>query len=187
MITPPPHPDHLPYPHLLAPFLGKDLGLFQDSLVLLFHHLHRLFLVNDSSASASTLCIHRQSTPERIRDPDGSRRPNRRACREKPDERSVGQRILHVPGETVDEIVLTSMRFVRNHNDIPPGRKTEIRIPFLFGKEFLDRGKNNPSGGYLQQLLQMSPILRLDGSLSQDLLISGKTCERADYPGRSDQ
>jgi len=104
-----------------------------------------------------------------------------------PDERSVGQRILHVPGETVDEIVLTSMRFVRNHNDIPPGRKTGIRIPFLFGKEFLDRCKNNPFGGYLQQLLRMSPILRLDGSLSQDLLISGKTCERADYLGRSDQ
>jgi len=91
-----------------------------------------------------------------------------------PDKRSVGQRIPHVPGETVDEIVLTSMRFVRNHNDIPPGRKTGIRIPFLFGKEFLDRCKNNPFGGYLQQLLRMSPILRLDGSLSQDLLISGK-------------
>ena len=36
------------------------------------------------------------------------------------DERGVGQRVAHVPGEAVDEVVLAAVGFVGDDDDVPP-------------------------------------------------------------------
>src|SRR5207248_1375127 len=54
------------------------------------------------------------------------------------DERGIGQRVTHVPGETVDEVVLTAMGFIGNDNDISPIRQHWMAVPLSFGEELLD-------------------------------------------------
>ena len=39
------------------------------------------------------------------------------------DERSIRQRITHVPGESIDEVVLAAVRLVGNHDNIAPLRE----------------------------------------------------------------
>jgi hypothetical protein len=59
---------------------------------------------------------------------------NRRAG--EPDERRLGQRVAHVLGETVNEIVLAAMRLVGNDDDIAPVRQQRMLVAFSSGKNF---------------------------------------------------
>ena len=85
------------------------------------------------------------------------------------DERGLGQGITHVPGITVDEVVLAAVRLVGDHDDVPPVRKHGVPVPLLLGEKLLDRGKDHSAGLHGQQLTEMGPAFRLNRRLSQKI------------------
>src|SRR5439155_10740811 len=101
---------------------------------------------------------------------------NRRAG--EADERRLGQRIAHVPGEAVNEIVLAAMRFVGDDDDIAPVGKQRMLAAFFVGKEFLTGGEHHAAAGDVEQLAQMLPALRLDWYLAQQLLAKRERVEK---------
>ena len=74
---------------------------------------------------------------------------NRRAG--ETDERRLGQRIAHVLGKAVNEIVLSAVRFVGNNNNIAPVRKQQMLPAFFIREKFLNRGKHDAAAGDVQQ------------------------------------
>ena len=50
------------------------------------------------------------------------------------DERRLGQRIAHVLGEAVNEIVLTAMRFIGDDDDVAPVGKQRMLVVFFHGE-----------------------------------------------------
>ena len=49
-------------------------------------------------------------------------------CTRESNERGVGQRVSHVSGEPVDEVVLAAVGFIGDHHDIAPIRQLRARI-----------------------------------------------------------
>ena len=58
------------------------------------------------------------------------------------DERSVGQRVAHVPREAIDEVVLAAVRLVGDDDDVAPLAEQWVRLTRL-SQELLDRGEND--------------------------------------------
>jgi len=63
------------------------------------------------------------------------------------DKRSIRQRLAHVPGEAVDEVVLAAVRLVGNHDDVVAVRKQRVLIFAVRGKKLVDRRENDSAGG----------------------------------------
>ena len=70
------------------------------------------------------------------------------------DERRLGQRIAHVPGEAVNEVVLVPVRFVGDDHDVAPVGEQRVLAAFFIGKEFLNGDEYYDAAGHIQQLAQ---------------------------------
>ena len=53
------------------------------------------------------------------------------------DERRLGQRVPHVLGEAINEIVLAAVRFVGDDDNVAAVGKQRVVAAFFIGKEFL--------------------------------------------------
>ena len=90
---------------------------------------------------------------------------NRRAG--EADERRLGQRIAHVLGEAVNEIVLAAVRFIGDDDDVAPVGKQRMLAAFFIGKEFLNRGEHHPAGSGLKEVPKLGTVLSLGRGLAQ--------------------
>ena len=59
------------------------------------------------------------------------------------DERGIGERIAHVAGVAIDEVVLAAVRLIGDHHDVPAPRQLGMPVALLFRKELLDRGEHH--------------------------------------------
>ena len=59
------------------------------------------------------------------------------------DERGVRQRVAHVAGEAVDEVVLAAVRLVGDDDDVAPVREHRVAVALLLGEELLDGGEDD--------------------------------------------
>ena len=75
------------------------------------------------------------------------------------DERGVRQRIAHVAGEAVDEVVLAAVRLVGDDDDVAPVGEHRMAVALLLGEELLDGGEDHAAGGHLQLLAQVGAAL----------------------------
>ena len=69
-------------------------------------------------------------------------------------ERRLGQRIAHVLGEAINEIVLAAVRFVGDDDNIAPVGQQQMFPAFFIGKEFLNGGEHHAAAGHVEQLAQ---------------------------------
>lgn len=76
------------------------------------------------------------------------------------DERRLGQRIAHVLGEAVNEIVFAAVRFVRDDDDVTSVGKQWMLAALFVGKEFLNRGEYHAAAGHVEQLRNHSSVRR---------------------------
>jgi len=53
---------------------------------------------------------------------------------------------VQVPGKAVDKFVLTTMRFVRDDDNISSRGKLGVRVALLLGKKLLDGRKDDAAG-----------------------------------------
>ncbi len=89
----------------------------------------------------------------------------------------MGQRIAHVPGEAVDEVVLAPVRLVGDHDDVAAVRQYRVAVALVLGEELLDRGEHHPAARHAQLLAEIGPALRLHGRLAQQVAAAGKGAE----------
>lgn len=82
-----------------------------------------------------------------------------------------------MPGKAVDEIVLASVRFVSDDDDVPPVGKHGVLIAFLFRQEFLNGRENDAAGVDLKFPSEVGPAFRLHGRLAKQLLTAGESTE----------
>ena len=85
------------------------------------------------------------------------------------DEGRIGQGVVHVAREAVDEVVLAAVRLVGDHHDVAPLREQRVPVAFLLGEEFLDCGEDHAAGLHRELRAQIGPVLRLDGGLTQQV------------------
>ena len=62
------------------------------------------------------------------------------------DKGCIGQRVAHVAGEAVDEVVLAAVGLVGDDDDVASLREGGMGIALLFGEEFLDGGEDHAAG-----------------------------------------
>ena len=62
----------------------------------------------------------------------------------KPMNEAFGQRVAHVAGEAVDEVVLAAVRLVGDHDDVPPVGEHGMPVALLLGKNFWIVVKTTP-------------------------------------------
>ena len=87
-------------------------------------------------------------------------------CAGKADEGRIGQRIMHMPRKAVDEIILTTVRFVGDHDHITPIGEHRVRVAFFFGHEFLNSCKDNAARRDSKQRAQLRSVVCLLGLLA---------------------
>ena len=85
------------------------------------------------------------------------------------DERGVRERVAHVAGEAVDEVVLAAVRLVGDDDDVPAHRKQRMPVALLFGEELLDRGEHDTARLDGQPGPQVGAAAGLDGRLPQQI------------------
>jgi hypothetical protein len=78
--------------------------------------------------------------------------------------------------ESVNEVVLATVRLIRDHDDVLALREAGHSLPFG-REELLNGGEHHPAACDLQQLPEVVSALRLDGLLPQQLLTSEKLPE----------
>jgi len=87
----------------------------------------------------------------------------------KTDERGVRQRVVQMPREPVDEIVLAAVRLVGDHDDVAAFREHGVPVALLLGEELVDRGKYNAARGHRQEVAEMRSAFRLHWWLAQQV------------------
>ena len=93
------------------------------------------------------------------------------------DERGVRQRVAHVPGEAVDEVVLAAVRLVGDDDDVAPVREHRVAVALLLGEELLDRGEDHAAGGDRELRAQVGAVGRLHRRLAQQVAAAGEGAE----------
>ncbi len=93
------------------------------------------------------------------------------------DEGGVGQRVAHVRGEAVNEIVLAAVGLVRQHHDVAPFGQERVLVALLFGEEFVDCGEHHAAGGNRELPAQVGAIRRLHRRLAQKVLAARERAE----------
>ena len=93
------------------------------------------------------------------------------------DERGVGQRVAHVAGVAVDEVVLAPVRLVGDHHDVAAVGQQRVPVPFLLGEELLDRGEDHAArcDGELRPQVRAARGLRR--RLAQEVAAPGEGAE----------
>ena len=61
----------------------------------------------------------------------------------KPMKEALRQRVAHVPGEAVDEVVLAAVRLVGDDHDVAPLGEHRVAVALLLGQELLDGGEDH--------------------------------------------
>ena len=92
-------------------------------------------------------------------------------------ERSIGKSVPHVLGKTIDEIVLASVGFISNHNDVLSIRENRILTFRLRREELVDRRKDDTTRRNLQKVTKIATILCLLRLLAKDIVTLGKRPE----------
>ena len=95
-----------------------------------------------------------------------------------PDERGVGQRVPHVAGVAVDEIVLAAVRLVGDHHDVAPVGEQRMPVALLLGEELLDGREHHAAGLHGELRPQIRAALSLDGRLAQQVGAARKSREQ---------
>jgi hypothetical protein len=95
----------------------------------------------------------------------------------KADERGVGQRVAHVPGEAIDEVILAAVRFVGDDDDVAPLREHGMPVALLFGQEFLDGGKDHAARRHGEPGTQIGAVGGLHRRLAQEVLAAREGAE----------
>ena len=93
------------------------------------------------------------------------------------DERGVGQRVAHVAGEAVDEVVLAAVGLVGDDHDVAPIRQGGVGVALLLGVELLDGGEHHAAGVHRELAAQVGPVLCLHRRLAQQVLAAGESTE----------
>jgi len=93
------------------------------------------------------------------------------------DEGGSRQGVAHVPGESVDEVVLTAVGLVGDHHDVPPSGKLGVAVALLLGEELLDGGEDHAARGRGQQLAEVRPAFGLDRRLAEQVPTAGERAE----------
>ena len=93
------------------------------------------------------------------------------------DERGVGQRVAHVAGEPVDEVVLAAVGLVGDDHDVVPLRQRGVGVALLLGVELLDRGEHHAPGVHRELAAQVGPVPSLHRRLAQQVLAAGEGAE----------
>ena len=83
------------------------------------------------------------------------------------DERRVRQRVAHVPGEAVDEVVLAAVRLVGDDDDVAPLGQHRVTVALLLGEELLDRREHDAAGGDRELRAQIGAVGGLHRRLAQ--------------------
>ena len=83
-----------------------------------------------------------------------------------------------MPREPVDEIVLTAVRLVRNHHNVPTLRQRRLLPAPALRKELLNRRENHPARRPPQPRPQIRPTLRLLRPLPQHIRAARKRREQ---------
>jgi hypothetical protein len=74
--------------------------------------------------------------------------------------------------------VLAPVCLISDHYDVLPVREEGIDLLVLIlGEELLNGGKDDTTGGYTEQCLQMIPALCLDGGLPEEFSAPGEGSE----------
>ena len=94
-----------------------------------------------------------------------------------PDERRVRERVAHVPGEAIDEVVLAPVSLVGDDHDVPAIREDRVAITHLRGEELLDRREDDPARGDRELRSKVGPVLGLDGILAEQIATAGERPE----------
>ena len=151
----------------LRPFLRLQLQFGQAAFVV---NRHRRLVLNRALdvVNADVIAEHRPRV--------GIGLFNGRAG--EADERGVRQRIAHVPGKAVNEIVLAAVRLVRDDHDVPPFGKQRVLAALFLREKLLNRREHHAAAGHLQQFLQMLAALRLHRFLSQQFVAAGERAEK---------
>ena len=100
---------------------------------------------------------------------------NRRAG--EADERGVGQRVPHVAGIAVDEVVLAAVRLVGDHDDVPAPRQLGHAVALFLGKELLDRREHDAARLDVQLGAQVGAAPSLRRRLPQQVPAAGERAE----------
>ncbi len=100
---------------------------------------------------------------------------DRRAC--EADEGGIRERIAHVAGVAVDEVVLAAVRLVGDHHDVPALRQLGMAVALLFRKELLDRGEHHAARLYVQLGTQVGTAAGLGRGLPQQVPAAGERAE----------
>jgi hypothetical protein len=75
-----------------------------------------------------------------------------------------------VTREAIDEIILATMRFVRDDDDVSPIGQQRMLGSFFGWEKFLDRCEDHAATRNLKQLLQMLVAFRLHRFLPEQLV-----------------
>jgi len=67
-------------------------------------------------------------------------------CAGEADESRVRQGIAHVPGEPINEVVLRTGRFIRDHDDVPARRQLRPLLAIVW-EELMDRREHHAAAG----------------------------------------
>ena len=93
------------------------------------------------------------------------------------DERRVGERVAHVAGEAVYEVVLAAVRLVCDDDDVAALGERGVRVPLLLREELLDGSEDDAPGLDRQFAAQVGTALRLRGWLAEQIAAAGERGE----------
>ena len=79
------------------------------------------------------------------------------------DERGIGQRVAHVAGEAVDEIVLAAVRLVGDDHDVAALGEHRVPVALLSGKNFWMVVKTTPPACHAQHVPQIARLSACTG------------------------
>ena len=90
---------------------------------------------------------------------------DRRSC--EANKRGVGQSVVHVPRESVNEIVLAAVSLVGDDDDVPPVREHRMPVALLLRKELLNGREHNSARGHSELCAQIGTVGGLHRRLAQ--------------------
>ena len=90
-------------------------------------------------------------------------------CSGEADEGGVRQRVAHVAGEAVDEVVLAAVCLVGDDDHVAPPREEGMPVALLFGEEFLDGGEHHAARIDREPGPEVGAALGLNGRLTQEV------------------
>ena len=95
----------------------------------------------------------------------------------KPTNEAFGQRVPHIAGVPVDEVVLAAVGLVGDDHDVAPLGEGGVRVAFLFGEEFLNGREHHARDIHRELVAQVGSARSLGWRLAQEVLAAGEGAE----------